>query len=68
MLGEDYLSKILRVIPARVPLLPVLTADIDVIAVDECDHIGVLLDASALSKVRQKRPVIRSLLDRAAEL
>ena len=49
-------------------LLPLLSRDVLVFAVDEGYHVGVLLDAAALTQVGQERPVVQALFGRAAEL
>ena len=68
MLGEDYLRDVLRVLLGWVALFPILAADIDIFAVNECDHIGVLLDAAAFAQVGEERAMVGTLLNCAAEL
>ncbi len=41
---------------------------VDLVAVDEQDEVGILLDRARLAKVRHHRPLVRPLLERAIEL
>ena len=64
MLGHDKLGDVFRVLLARIPLLPVLSRRIDILTVDESDHVGVLFNAPAFTQVGQQWSVYRTLLDR----
>ena len=45
-----------------------LAPQIIILAVDEEDDVGVLLDRARFAQVRELRPLVLALLDRAAEL
>src|SRR5258707_15615475 len=42
--------------------------EVVLVAIDEHHHVGVLLDSAGVAEVRQLRPLVGLLLDRAAEL
>src|SRR4051812_21939312 len=50
------------------PLRLLLVRKVHLVAVDEKDDVGVLLDRARLAQVRHHRPAVVSLLDRAREL
>src|SRR6202008_3592906 len=41
---------------------------VDFVAIDEQDHVCILLDRSAFAQVRHDRPLVRTLLEAAVEL
>ena len=59
MLGEDHLGETLRV---------GLLAVVVLVAVDEEDEVGVLLDRAGLAEVGEDRALVLALLDGAREL
>ncbi len=59
MLGEDHL---------RHALLVGLLAEVVLVAVDEEDEVGILLEAARLAEIGEDRPLVVSLLDRTREL
>ncbi len=59
VLGEDHLGQALLVGLLRVVVL---------VAVDEHDQVGVLLDRAGLAQVGEDRPLVVPLLDGAGEL
>ena len=59
MLGDDHL---------REPLLVRLLTSVVLVAVDEADDVGVLLDRSRLAQVREYGALVVALLDGPREL
>ena len=51
MLGDDYLRHVLGVLAGGIAPLPFIPGDVLVLAVDEGDDVGILLDAAALAEV-----------------
>ncbi len=51
VLGEDELGDVLGIVPRRISLLPIVSGGVDILAVDEGDHVGILLDAAALPQI-----------------
>src|SRR5665213_3327040 len=62
LLADDDLRDALRIRRRRILIL------IDIVAIDEGDDVGVLLEGAGLSKVGELWPVVSARLGRAAEL
>src|SRR3990172_4333486 len=68
VLGDKDVRKPLGILTGGVTSLPLFLAEISVIPVDEEHHIGILLNAPALTQVGQLRYVGLARLHCAAEL
>ena len=60
----------LRCLPMMISATPLscVSGVVDLVAIDEQDDVGVLLDRAAFAQVRHHRPLVRPLLERPVEL